>query len=103
MKTRTMLLAVAFCLSAVAASFASDANLGTWKLNESKSKIAAGSSKNLTVVYTAEGDNYKCVVDGVDGAGHVVGDFGSTGIRPRLMDRLERAGAVPSRPAGRWS
>ena len=32
-------------------------------------KFAPGAVKNLTVVYTAVGDNYKCVVDGVDGAG----------------------------------
>ncbi len=49
--------------------FASDPNLGTWKLNEAKSKIPAGASKNTSVVYTAEGDNYKCVVDGVDASG----------------------------------
>ena len=49
--------------------FASDPNLGTWKLNEAKSKIPAGASKNTNVVYTMEGDKYKCVVDGVDGAG----------------------------------
>lgn len=70
MKTRTVFFAVAFCLVVVAASYASDKNVGTWKLNEGKSKIAAGSPKNLNVVYTVEGDSYKCVVDGVDGAGN---------------------------------
>lgn len=69
MKIRTILLALALCLSGVIASFASDANLGTWKLNEEKSKIAAGASKNLNVVYTVDGDNLKAVVDGVDGSG----------------------------------
>ena len=69
MKVRTMFLVVAFCLSMVAASFADDANVGSWKLNDTKSKIPAGAPKNNTVVYTAEGDNYKCVVDGVDGTG----------------------------------
>jgi hypothetical protein len=69
MKTRTLLLA-AFCLTAVIASFAAtDANVGTWKLNEAKSKMPAGVAKNTTVVYTAAGDSYKCVVDGVDAAG----------------------------------
>ena len=66
---RTCVLAV-FCLATVAAAFAAnDANVGTWKLNEAKSKIAAGMPKNNTVTYTAEGDSYKCVIDGVDGAG----------------------------------
>jgi len=68
MKTRKTLLMVAFGLFAVAA-FAADANVGTWKLNEAKSKVPAGVAKNTTVVYTAAGDSYKCVVDGVDAAG----------------------------------
>ena len=69
MKTRKLLLVGAFCLFAIAAGFAADANVGTWKLNEAKSKIPAGASKNLTVVYTAAGGEYKCVIDGVDGSG----------------------------------
>src|SRR3954470_14195629 len=69
MKTRTMLLTLAFCFAAVVASFAADANIGTWKLNDAKSKIPAGAQKNTTVVYTAEGDNLKCVTDGTDGSG----------------------------------
>jgi hypothetical protein len=69
MKMKTIFLTIAFCLSAVVASFAADLNQGTWKLNEAKSKIPAGAPKNTTVVYTADGDNVKAVVDGVDGAG----------------------------------
>jgi len=69
MKTRTMICALAFFVAASIASFASDSNVGSWKLNESKSKIAAGMAKNSSVVYTAEGDSYKAVVDGVDGSG----------------------------------
>jgi hypothetical protein len=48
---------------------ASDPNVGSWKLNESKSKIPAGAPKNTSVTYTAEGDQYKCVVEGVDAKG----------------------------------
>lgn len=70
MKTRTMFLALAFCLSAITLSFADNPNIGTWKLNESKSKIPAGVSKNTTVTYTADGDNLKAVLDGVDGKGN---------------------------------
>jgi hypothetical protein len=69
MKMRTTISALAFFLAASIASFAADSNVGTWKLNESKSKIPAGASKNTSVVYTAEGDSYKAVVDGVDGTG----------------------------------
>ena len=66
MKMKRLVFAAAFCLTAVAVGFAADPNVGAWKLNEAKSKIAAGAIKNLTVVYTAEGDSYKCVVDGLD-------------------------------------
>lgn len=67
-----MLLVLTFCLASALACFASDPNLGSWKLNEAKSKIPAGATKNTSVVYTAAGDKYKCVVDGVDGAGKAV-------------------------------
>ena len=69
MKARTTLLALAICLVGVTACFAADNNEGSFKLNEAKSKIPAGSFKNTSVVYTAEGDQYKCVVEGVDGSG----------------------------------
>ena len=48
---------------------AADVNMGTWKLNESKSKIAPGTIKNTTVVYAAAGDSVKITVDGIDAAG----------------------------------
>ena len=69
MNTKKAVLTAVLSLTAVVVTFAADPNVGTWKLNEAKSKIAAGAMKNQTVVYTAVGDNYKCVVDGVDGAG----------------------------------
>jgi hypothetical protein len=43
--------------------------MGTWKLNEAKSKIAAGAPKLTTVVYEAAGDNVKVTGDGTDGDG----------------------------------
>jgi len=69
MKTRTILLTVAALFAAVIVCFASNANMGTWKLNEAKSKFAAGAPKNHTVVYEAAGDNIKVTVDGTDAAG----------------------------------
>jgi hypothetical protein len=48
---------------------AANPNLGTWKLNEAKSKLAPGAAKNLTVVYAAAGDMIKGTIDGLDGAG----------------------------------
>jgi len=40
--------------------------MGTWKLNEAKSKPSPGAPKNTMVVYEAAGDNVKVTVDGVD-------------------------------------
>jgi hypothetical protein len=48
---------------------AQNPSLGTWKLNEAKSKIPAGSTKNVTVTYEAAGDSIKGTIDGVDGQG----------------------------------
>jgi hypothetical protein len=51
-------------------AFAADnPHMGTWKLNEAKSKIGAGAPKNGTVVYAAAGESIKVTVDGVDGTG----------------------------------
>jgi hypothetical protein len=69
MKTRTITMAVALWLVAGAIAFASDPNIGTWKLNEAKSKIPAMAPKNHTVVYEAAGDSIKVTVDGTDGQG----------------------------------
>jgi hypothetical protein len=46
--------------------------MGTWKLNEAKSKFSPGATKNNTVVYEEAGDSVKVTVDGVDGAGNAV-------------------------------
>jgi hypothetical protein len=69
MKTRMIALSMALCFAAAAAGFASDMNMGTWKLNEAKSKFSPGAPKNNTVVYEAAGDSVKVTVDGTDGAG----------------------------------
>ena len=72
MKTKRIFLAMAFCMASAIACLASDPNLGTWKLNEAKSKIPAGVTKNMTVAYSAESGQYKCVIDGVSGDGNPV-------------------------------
>jgi len=64
MKARTVLLTVVLCLVAGIVCFASDIQMGTWKLNEAKSKIAAGTPKNNTVVYEAAGDSIKVTIEG---------------------------------------
>jgi hypothetical protein len=72
MKVKTivpMVLTLVLCCVGVAMAYAADAFMGTWKLNESKSKLVPGMAKNNTVVYEAAGDNVKITVDGVDGDG----------------------------------
>ncbi len=69
MKTRSIVLAMAVCCVGWAVCWGQGANMGTWKLNEAKSKMSAGLPKNTTVVYTAAGDNIKVTVDGVDASG----------------------------------
>jgi len=53
----------------IAYAAGNDVFMGTWKLNEGKSKIAAGMPKNSTVVNTADGDNVKIAIDGTDAKG----------------------------------
>ena len=69
MKTKTILVSLAVFLAGVALCVAADLNMGTWKLNEAKSKFSPGATKNHTVVYEASGDSVKITVDGVDGEG----------------------------------
>lgn len=69
MKTRTVVLTLAALFSVVSVCFAADANMGTWKLNEAKSKMSADAQKNGTVVYEAAGDSVKVTVDGTDAGG----------------------------------
>ena len=69
MKTKTIVSILTLCFVAVTLSFASSANMGTWKLNEAKSKLPAMAPKNNTVTYSAAGDSIKVTVDGVDAAG----------------------------------
>jgi len=71
MKARAVILFLAVCFVAPAAVYAADdAFVGTWKLNEAKSKLPAGSGKNTTVVYEMSGDSVKVTIDGTgpDGA-----------------------------------
>jgi len=66
MKTRIAVVAVALSFVAAGACFAANPHMGTWKLNEAKSKLAPGMGKNTTVIYTEQKDKIKVTVDGVD-------------------------------------
>jgi hypothetical protein len=64
---------VALLLIATAATFAANPLMGSWKLDERKSKFAPGATKNTMVTYTAaKGDMVKCTVDGADKDGKPV-------------------------------
>jgi len=69
MKARSVVVSLVMCFVALTWSFGQDAMMGTWKLNEAKSKIGAGSPKNNTVVIEAAGENVKITMDGVDPTG----------------------------------
>ena len=72
MKTKVIVLTLAVVFAGVVVCSADDPNMGTWKLNEAKSKFGAGATKNHTVVYEAAGDDTKVTVDGTDGSGAAV-------------------------------
>jgi len=70
MKITTVGLTLALCFFVGTTCFAADdPNMGTWKLNETKSKIAPGMEKLTTVVYEAAGDQVKVTIDGTDANG----------------------------------
>jgi hypothetical protein len=69
MNARAIVLTLVLCFVGVAVCLADDANMGTWKLNEAKSKLGPGAPKNNTVVYEAAGDSVKVTVDGTDSDG----------------------------------
>ena len=69
MTIRRTLLTLVMLFVGLTMCSAQNPSLGTWKLNEAKSKIPAGSPKNITVTYEAAGDNIKGTIDGVDGQG----------------------------------
>src|SRR5882757_5359964 len=66
MKTRIAVMALALSFMAAGACFAANPHMGTWKLNEAKSKLAPGMGKNNTVVYAEMKDKMTVTVDGVD-------------------------------------
>ncbi len=71
MRMRNLAVLLVMCFAGLAVCFASPM-MGTWKLNEAKSKFSAGATKNNTVVYEAAGDQVKVTVDGVDAAGKAI-------------------------------
>ena len=73
MKTKTIALSLGLILAA-GALYAADPMMGTWRLNESKSKITPGTAKNSKVVYDRRlvRDKFTVTADGIDGEGRPV-------------------------------
>jgi hypothetical protein len=75
MKASTIAMMMALCLAAAAVCFAVDAstaNMGTWKLNQTKSQLAPGATRNHTVIYKAAGESVKVTVKGTTSDGKSV-------------------------------
>jgi len=69
MKLKVIVLTLAVFFAGVVVCSADDPQMGTWKLNEAKSKFGPGATKNNTVIYEAAGDMVKATVDGTDSTG----------------------------------
>src|SRR5215471_14776509 len=67
MRIQSVCLTAALVVLAAAAGIAASPQIGSWKLNEAKSKL--GASKNPLVVYTETSDTVKVAIDGVDATG----------------------------------
>jgi hypothetical protein len=74
MKTKTIALSLGLILAA-GALYAANPMEGTWKLNESKSKLTRGTAKNTKVVYDSKRlgmGRWEITGDGVDADGKPV-------------------------------
>ena len=69
MKTGTIGFTLAFCFLGWATCLAAEPQMGTWKLNEAKSKITRGTTKFTTVTFKNMLGNITVSNDGVDGNG----------------------------------
>jgi hypothetical protein len=70
MKAKTLAVTLAVWFAAGALCLAAEPQMGTWKLNEAKSKFAPGRGKNTMVVYEdAMEGKVKITTDGVDANG----------------------------------
>lgn len=65
MKLRKLLaVSLVLCFAGAVLCLAEDANIGSWKLNEEKSKFSPGAPKSTMGVYEVAGDSVKVTLDG---------------------------------------
>jgi hypothetical protein len=69
MKTKALGITGALCFLGMAICFAEDPHMGTWKLNETKSKITSGTNKYTSVTFKDTLGNIKTTQDGISGDG----------------------------------
>jgi hypothetical protein len=93
MISKVLLLSfVVLCLGTVVC-YADNPHMGAWKLNEAKSKLNPGGSKNTIVTYEAAGEMIKATVDGTDGSGNPIHNEWTREVR---RQRLLRHGDATS-------
>jgi hypothetical protein len=66
MKIRIAAVALVLSFLGTAASFAANPHLGTWKVNDAKTKSSPGMGKTKTVEYMEKKDRIQVTVDGTD-------------------------------------
>jgi hypothetical protein len=72
MKIRMIRLIPTLCFLATTACFAADPQMGTWKLNDAKSKITPGTLKFTTIIYKSMSGKVKVEGEGIDADGKPV-------------------------------
>ena len=68
MRIRAVVSTLSLVVLGTAIGIAASPQIGSWKLNEAKSKFS-GVAKNTLVVYTEAGDSVKVAIDGIDADG----------------------------------
>src|SRR5437016_14582827 len=74
MKTKTFGLILSFFFFGSAICFAADPHMGTWKLNEAKSKITPGTAKFTTVTIKNTSRHIGVTADDMDANGNPMHD-----------------------------
>jgi len=65
MKTKPLVITLAFCFLETSMCLAADPHVGTWKLNEAKSKITSGTTKFTLVTFKDMLGNIKITQEGI--------------------------------------